>query len=240
MRTNNPQDKEAVIIAVSSIKDERQLDLLAETAPQGERMPAKEVMAKIHEQFLAGETHRTLAQRYGVPLGIIRRVSRQEGWKRERDRICCGETAAAERVGEHLRITARLLDIAQAALASDSEMYTYIEVLKSGGWEVERLSVLNEVRFARMVKLIADIIALEREALGIPQFKEQSDARLGRDKLERDREISLRKLELELMKLENGATGEGGGVSTRLIDALTCAGEMAESEHFDEENDDDF
>lgn len=83
------------------------------------------------------------------------------------------------------------------ALEDPDELFGYVECQKQNGEVVfanERLPYINEARIGRLVKALGDIFELQRLALQIPQFKELHDAK-----------CADRKLELELLKIENAS-----------------------------------
>lgn len=156
-------------------------------------------------------------------------------------------------LARHLSITGRLLDIIEAALSNDDEMYYYIETLKSAQdgsiYAQERLRTINETRLGRLVKTLGEVIELQRLALSIPGYKESSDAHLAGEKERRERETAEQKLsherlklELELLKLERmGDKGERS-LSASLLDALGTAAQSAgeKEEEGEEEGDEQW
>lgn len=160
-----------------------------------------------------GITQRELAEKFGVPLSTLRRRAAEEKWSRIRSqRRRVGKTDVLAR---QLAITDRLLDAVCAALDNPDELFTYAEFQKSqSGAEFvcQRLPVINEARLGRLVKAVGDIFELQRIALQIPAFKEQHDA-----------ECAARKLELELMKLENSAGARETICDDGFMEALGAA-----------------
>ncbi len=120
-----------------------------------------------------------------------------------------------------LALTDRLLGVLEAALEDERELYRYVQSSKSGSAPetvcVERAAV-NEERLGKMVKALSELIGIQHEILAVPLFKEYTDADNTRAKLENDRDISLRKIEIELMKVDGG---DSGTVPEQLLAALS-------------------
>ena len=142
---------------------------------------------------------------------IAKRRIKTESWRsREQQR----------HLKRQLAVTDKLLDVVDKALADERELYRYIQSTKSAG-AVETLceerELLNEERLAKLVKALSDLIGIQHEILAVPLFKEKHDADNTRAKLESDRDIALRKIELELMKTDGG---ESHTVPEQLLAAL--------------------
>ena len=105
----------------------------------------------------------------------------------------------------HFELAEKIIGIVENSLEDELEPYRYVETLKDGTSTVldcSTLGALNETRMGRIVKLLADLFDIQREALGIPCVKEKYDSGNARKKLAQELHIADRKLELELMKLE--------------------------------------
>lgn len=108
-----------------------------------------------------------------------------------------------------LAIADTLLSAVEKAVSDEKELYRYIFSAKNSGaveTVCEERSALNEERLAKLVKTLSELIGLQHDILAVPLFKEAADADNSRAKLENDRDISLRKIEIELMKVDGGDT----------------------------------
>lgn len=120
-----------------------------------------------------------------------------------------------------LALTDRLLGVVENALDDERELYRYVQSVKLGGaveTVCEERQAINEERFGKLVKALSELIGIQREILAVPLFKEYTDADNTKAKLENDRDISLRKIEIELMKVDGG---ESGAVPEQLLAALS-------------------
>lgn len=189
-----------------------------------------DVYALIKEKYLmGGKTHAELAQEYGVPVGSIRRKAAAEGWKKLRaQRMGVSEmddeTAKQMRIARQLEITDRLLDIIAKALENPDELFAHIECRKTGGdieLVCEKTPYLNDVRLVQLVKALGDIFEYQRLALCIPEFKERHDA-----------QFADRKLDIELLKLENAAKSVSSVGDDGFLEALGI-GLVSEGADFD-------
>ncbi len=142
--------------------------------------------------------------------------------KAERRKIGLWRTREQRRhLKRQLEVTDRVLGVVEKALQDERELYRYISSCKNGGVTetlCEERQALNEDRLAKLVKALSDLIGIQHEILAVPLFKEATDADNTRAKLESDRDISLRKLEIELMKVDGG---DGQDVPEQLIAALS-------------------
>ena len=120
-----------------------------------------------------------------------------------------------------LALTDRLLEIAEKALEDERELYRYMQSSKSGG-NVENIceerQIFSDERFGRLVKALSELIDVQNGILAVPLFKESADAENTHSKLQSDRDISLRKLEIELMKVDGA---ESQAVPEQLLAALS-------------------
>ena len=147
--------------------------------------------SRIKNAYLTGEgSLGQLAERFGLSYETVRRRAAREKWKEQRS----STNDPRITLERQMNITSRLLDIVSSALDDPDELYIWVEPVKSanGGYSCERLRALNEARLGRLVKTLADIFEMQYAALQIPRYKERHDA-----------ENAARKLELELLKLEN-------------------------------------
>lgn len=169
-----------------------------------------------------GITQRELSERYGVPIGTLRKKAAQEHWAHMRKLRSAGAqddpSARGVRLGRQLAITDRLLEVILAAVSSDDELFCHVEFSKGAGgseFVCQRMSVLDEERLGRIVKAVSDICELQRVLLGIHDYRDELTARkleqegtLASRKLEQDGYIAGRKLDIELLKLESSDDGE--------------------------------
>lgn len=157
-----------------------------------------DIYSEIKKKYLEGGiTHAQLAQQFGVPVGSIRQRAAREGWKKQRAQCDDPQEQHRRRLSNQLKICDRLLEVISDALEDPDELFGYVECQKQNGEVVfanERLPYINEARVGRLVKALGDIFELQRLALQIPQFKELHDAK-----------CADRKLELELLKIENAS-----------------------------------
>ncbi len=120
-----------------------------------------------------------------------------------------------------LAVTDRLLGMAEKALEDDRELYRYTHSSKSGGnteTACEERQIFNEERFGKFVKALSELVDIQNGILAVPLFKEGADAENTQAKLQSDRDISLRKIEIELMKVDGAETQE---VPEQLLAALS-------------------
>lgn len=157
-----------------------------------------DIYSEIKKKYLEGGiTHAQLAQQFGVPVGSIRQRAAREGWKKQRAQCDDPQEQHRRRLSNQLKICDRLLEVISDALEDPDELFGYVECQKQNGEVIfanERLPYINEARVGRLVKALGDIFELQRLALQIPQFKELHDAK-----------CADRKLELELLKIENAS-----------------------------------
>lgn len=111
----------------------------------------------------------------------------------------------------HLRrqlgLTDRVLAVCEKALKDEHELYRYVQTAKSGGsceTVCEEKPALNEDRLAKIVKALSELIGIQHSILAVPLFKEGADAENTRAKLGSERDIALRKIEIDLMKIDGG------------------------------------
>ncbi len=120
-----------------------------------------------------------------------------------------------------LSLTDRLMSVLEDALADDREMYRYVQCVKTGvGSETvcEERQAVNEERLGKIVKALSELISIQHDILAVPLFKESADTENTKTKLSSDRDISLRKIELELMKIDGGECRE---IPQQLLAALS-------------------
>ncbi len=146
----------------------------------------------------------------------------EERQRAERNRTELWRTKEQRRhLKRQLAVTDSLLGMVENALSDEKELYRYIQSSKSGSTTetvCEERQMFNEERLGKMVKALSELIGIQHEILAVPLFKESADADNTRTKLESDRDISLRKIEIELMKIDGG---EGGSVPEQLLAALS-------------------
>lgn len=181
-----------------------------------------------------GITQSQLAEKFGVPLGSLRRRAAAEGWtvmraERSRGSLENDITARQTRMARQLAITDKMLDIISTAMENPDEFYYHIEFGKtSGGSEfvIQRLDALNDERIGRLVKSVGEIFELQRIALGIHDYRDEVAAR----KVDQDGEIAGRKLELEMIKLENAGGCEEEDTADGFLEALGISGGGGDSD----------
>lgn len=120
-----------------------------------------------------------------------------------------------------LSVTDRLLGMIENALEDERELYRYLQSSKSGGaveTSCEERQIFNEERLGKIVKALSELIGIQNEILAVPLFKENADAENSKAKLQSDRDISLRKIEIELMKVDGA---ECQSVPEQLLAALS-------------------
>lgn len=120
-----------------------------------------------------------------------------------------------------LALTDSLLGIVEKAVGDEREIYRYIVSTKSSGAAgtvCTELDAVNEERLLKLVKVLSELIGIQHDILAVPLFKETADAENSRAKLESDRDIALRKIELELMKVDGS---ESNAIPEQLLDALS-------------------
>jgi hypothetical protein len=221
----------------------------------------KQTLCEIKEQYLSGEKSlKAISDSCGISYSKLRAVSVRENWReiKKREESMTSPLFSKEKcknlqeehLRRHLQLTDKLLSIAEKALENEDDLFIHVEVQKSASagtaFLAEKLPAIDEVRLGRLVKALGDIFELQRAALSIPAFKEAHDAHLTSEKLkiesrlagekeEREREIAIKKLELELLKLERGAAGGVCGVSDSLLSALSdddCEEESGEDGNY--------
>jgi len=198
-----------------------------------------DIWCEARERYVRGGiTQHELARVYSLPLGTLRKKASAEGWAALRAARSSGEmtwdcSAKNTRVSRQLELTDRMLDIIEKALCDKDELYGWIEFWKTtstGEFVSERMGYLNDERFGRLVKTAAEVFELQRTVLGIHDYRDEisarkleTDADIARSRLEQQAELAGRKLELELLKMENAqessvdsddflaALGMGGG-----------------------------
>ncbi len=147
---------------------------------------------------------------------------KEEARLAERKKIELWRTKEQRRhLKRQLAVTDRLLSVVEKALCDEKELYRYVQSSKSGavtGSVCEEKQAVNEERLGKIVKALSELIGIQHEILAVPLFKESADAENTRSKLESDRDISLRKIELELMKVDGG---EGQSIPEQLLEALS-------------------
>ncbi|MBQ4313315.1 MAG: hypothetical protein IJC18_03795 [Clostridia bacterium] len=167
-----------------------------------------DIWSEIREQYARGGiTQHELAEKYDVPLGSLRRRAAKEGWSRLREQRRSSTTtsdssAKHTRISMQLAVTDRLLEIIAGALEKEDELYYHVAFAKSSDgseFVAQRLPMLNDERLGRIVKALSDIFTLQRMVLGIHDYKDELSAL----KIEKDSHLASRKLELELLKIEN-------------------------------------
>ncbi len=120
-----------------------------------------------------------------------------------------------------LAITDVLLGALEKAVSDEKELYRYVVSTKNGGaveTVCEERQAVNEERLGKIVKALSELIGIQHDILAVPLFKESADADNSKAKLENDRDISLRKLEIELMKVD-GADSQA--IPEQLLAALS-------------------
>lgn len=170
---------------------------------------------EIREEYArGGVTHRELAEKFGVPVGSLRRRAAQEGWSAMRSAKAFGGTGNAScislRLKRQLDLSDRLVDVISKALDDPDELFRHVAFAKSGdGFVCETERALNEERLVRLVKALGELFEIQRVILGVHEYKDElsaakleQDERLTISKLEKQSELALRKLEIELLKLE--------------------------------------
>lgn len=170
--------------------------------------------SQIRECYVQGGiTHSELAEKFDVALPTLRRKAATEGWTRLRsERAGCsakGDASAAKtRMEKQLELTDSLLEKLLETAKSGSELYYYIDERRSGDGSYEfladKLPVLNEERLLKLVKAAGELFLLQRMALGLPDIKDE----LAERKLEQEKAIASRKLDLELLKIDGPAERE--------------------------------
>lgn len=186
-----------------------------------------EKWSEAKERYInGGVTQRELSQIYELPLGAVRKRASQENWVKQRsERLKSkaeeNDPSAEGRAERQLALSDRLMDIIEAFFNNDDELFSWTEVRKTGGescFVTERLQLLNDARFARMVKLAEDVIDLQRRIMGIPDYRDElsarklhSDSEFADRKLRQQTELASRKLELEFLKLEGAQEAASAG-----------------------------
>lgn len=142
---------------------------------------------------------------------IFKERSKTELWRvKEQRRHLKRQLAAAD----------KLLGVIENALCDERELFRYVTVTKSGGTSetvCEEKQAVNEERLSKIVKALSELVEIQHEILAVPLFKEAGDYENTKTKLENDRDISLRKIEIELLKVDGG---ESQAVPEELLAAL--------------------
>lgn len=178
-----------------------------------------EIWSEARERYVrGGVTQREVARMFELPLGTLRKRAAAEGWSMLRESRAKELTAENGdkrkiRVERQLKLTDRMLDVLEKALEDEDELYGWIEFWKTtstGEFVSDRLGYLNDERFGRFIKAASDIFELQRIVLGIHDYRDElsaqkleNDADIARSKLEQQAALAGRKLELELLRLEN-------------------------------------
>lgn len=188
---------------------------------------------ELREEYIRGGiTQSALAERYGIPVGSLRRRAAAEGWcamRRSRESgLQEDNSAVSARVARQLALTDRMVELLTRALEDDDELYRHVDFARSTSgseYHCQRLQSINEDRAARMVKLMGELFEQQRIILGIHEYKDElsaakleqderltmsklaQDERLTASKLEYQNALAERKLELEMFKLEGSCGG---------------------------------
>ena len=90
-------------------------------------------------------------------------------------------------VGRQLEITGKVLDAVERALCRGDQLFRYTEMVKGKECEAQLIEhtgdTLNEKRLFEITRALDVVFELQRLALGIPVFKEKSDAEMAKAKL---------------------------------------------------------
>jgi|GEM_PF-1946761 len=165
---------------------------------------------ELREEYIRGGiTQGALAERYGIPVGSLRRRAAAEGWcamRRSRQSGSQEDSAAVSaRIARQLALTDRMLELIGRALEDDDELYRHVAFAKytSGSEHLcDRLPAIDEERTARLVKLMGELFEQQRIILGIHEYKDElaaarleQDERLAMSRLEQDERLAMSKLE---------------------------------------------
>ena len=169
----------------------------------------------LREDYIRGVPGELLCKHYAVEPGELRACASAGRWAQEKKLEAWRRANRLETLQTHMRLTDRLLSLVSAALEDETELYRYTATNKME-FTCETINCINEDRLGKLVKAIGELMELQRETLDLGGYKEKADARAAAKKLGNDREAAMRKLDIELMKLEQS----GGGISESLLEAL--------------------
>ncbi len=183
-----------------------------------------DIWSQARERYIKGGiTQHELSRLYGLPLGSLRKRASAEGWSAQRSGRASGDatgdpSAKNLRIARQLELTDKLMEIIERAIGDEDELYGWVEFWKTtstGEFVAERLKYLNDERLGRLIKAAGDVFGLQREVLGIHDYRDElsarkleSDADIARSKLLQQAQIAGRKLELELLRMESAQEGE--------------------------------
>lgn len=169
----------------------------------------------LREDYIRGVPFEVLCRRYDVEPCQLRAFASAGRWGHEKKIAAWRKANQLGTLQAHLRLTDRLLGLVEGALEDETELYRYVAANKME-FTIETLKCLNEDRLGKLVKAVGELMEMQRETLSVAGYKESSDSRIAAGKLANDRETAMRKLDIELMKLEQG----GGAVPESLLEAL--------------------